>query len=50
MEIERDLLVSPPVEVLVIDGCGRICFKKRTVNLSQVFAGQNVGVKEIAPE
>jgi putative transposase len=28
--------------------CGRICFKKRKVNLSQVFAGQNVGVKQVA--
>ena len=25
----------------------RICFKKRKVNLSQVFAGQNVGVKQV---
>ena len=24
--------------------CGRICFKARKVNLSRVFAGQNVGV------
>ena len=24
--------------------CGRICFKGRKVNLSHVFAGQNVGV------
>ena len=28
--------------------CGRICFKKRKVNLSQVFAGQTVGVKQVA--
>jgi putative transposase len=28
--------------------CGRICFKKRKVNLSQVFAGQNVGVKQVS--
>jgi DNA-binding MarR family transcriptional regulator len=27
--------------------CGRICFKKRKVNLSQVFAGQVVGVKHV---
>lgn len=26
---------------------GRICFKKRQVNLSQVFAGQSVGVKQV---
>jgi putative transposase len=27
--------------------CGRICFKKRKVNLSLVFAGQRVGVKQV---
>ena len=28
--------------------CGRICFKKRKVNLSQVFAGQNVGIRQVS--
>jgi putative transposase len=28
--------------------CGRICFKRRKINLSQVFAGQNVGVTQVA--
>jgi len=27
--------------------CGRICFKGRKVNLSHVFAGQNVGVSQV---
>jgi putative transposase len=27
--------------------CGRICFKGRKVNLSHVFAGQNVGVTQV---
>jgi putative transposase len=27
--------------------CGRICFKRRKVNLSQVFAGQLVGVRQV---
>ena len=27
--------------------CGRICFKRRKVNLSQVFAGQQVGVRQV---
>jgi putative transposase len=27
--------------------CGRICFNARKVNLSQVFAGQNVGVTQV---
>ena len=28
--------------------CGRICFKCRKVNLSEVFAGQNVGITQVA--
>jgi putative transposase len=27
---------------------GRICFGRRKINLSTVFAGQNVGVKEVS--
>jgi putative transposase len=27
--------------------CGRICFRRRKVNLSQVFAGQSVGVRQV---
>jgi len=27
--------------------CGRICWKTRKINLSQVFAGQQVGVKQV---
>ena len=27
--------------------CGRICFKRRKVNLSHVFGGQNVGVPQV---
>jgi putative transposase len=27
--------------------CGRICYKSRKVNLSRVFAGQDVGVKQV---
>lgn len=30
----------------VVTTCGRICFKGRKVNLSQVFAGQQVGVRQ----
>ena len=30
----------------VVTHCGRICFKGRKVNLSQVFAGQQVGVRQ----
>jgi len=28
--------------------CGRICLGKRKINLSQVFAGQKVGIKEVS--
>ena len=27
--------------------CGRICIGKRKINLSQVFAGQTVGIREV---
>jgi hypothetical protein len=28
--------------------CGRICIGRRKVNLSTVFAGQNIGIKEVS--
>jgi putative transposase len=31
----------------VVTTCGRICFKRRKINLSQVFAGQAVGVRQV---
>lgn len=27
--------------------CGRICIGKRKINLSQVFAGQTLGIREV---
>jgi len=33
---------------ITVTTCGRICFERRKINLSQVFAGQNVGIKEVA--
>jgi putative transposase len=33
---------------ITVTRCGRICFGRRKINLSNVFAGQNVGVKEVA--
>jgi putative transposase len=33
---------------IAVTRCGRICFKRRKVNLSRVFAGQNVGVTQVA--
>ncbi len=32
---------------ILVTHCGRICFKGRKVNLSQVFAGQRVGVTQV---
>jgi putative transposase len=32
----------------VVTCCGRICYQRRKINLSQVFAGQTVGVKQTA--
>jgi putative transposase len=33
---------------ITVTTCGRICVGRRKINLSQVFAGQNVGIKEVA--
>ena len=33
---------------VTVTHCGRICIGKRKINLSQVFAGQNVGIKEVS--
>jgi putative transposase len=32
---------------VTVTRCGRICFGRRKINLSQVFAGQNVGVTQV---
>jgi putative transposase len=34
-------------QTIAVTHCGRICFKRRKVNLSRVFAGQNVGVTQV---
>jgi putative transposase len=33
---------------VTVTQCGRLCFGRRKINLSVVFAGQNVGVREVA--
>jgi putative transposase len=33
---------------VTVTHCGRICIGRRKVNLSYVFAGQNVGIKEVS--
>ena len=32
---------------VTVSNCGRICFKKKKINLSKVFGSQNVGIKEV---
>jgi len=34
-------------QTIAVTRCGRICFKGRKINLSHVFAGQNVGVTQV---
>ena len=34
-------------QTVTVTHCGRLCFQGRKVNLSQVFAGQNVGVTQV---
>jgi putative transposase len=33
---------------VTVTQCGRICLAKRKINFSTVFAGQNVGIKEVS--
>lgn len=33
-------------KAVTVTTCGRICFKRRKINLSTVFAGQTVGIKQ----
>jgi putative transposase len=33
---------------ITVTHCGRICFDSRKINLSHVFAGQNVGITQVA--
>jgi putative transposase len=35
---------------ITVTQCGRICFGRRKINLSNVFAGQNIGVKQVADQ
>jgi putative transposase len=34
-------------KAVTVTTCGRICFNRRKINLSQVFAGQMVGIKQL---
>ena len=33
---------------LTVTSCGRLCVGRRKINLSIVFAGQSVGIKEVS--
>ena len=33
---------------ITVTSCGRICIGRRKINLSYVFAGQRVGIKEVS--
>jgi putative transposase len=35
---------------ITVTCCGRICLGNRKINLSKVFAGQNVGIKEVSDD
>ena len=35
-------------QTIVVTRCGRICLGRRKINLSTVFAGQKVGIKEVS--
>ena len=39
---------SPTARTATVTRCGRICWKRRKINLSVVFAGQNVGVRQVS--
>jgi putative transposase len=34
-------------KTVIVTTCGRVCFNRRKINLSQVFAGQKVGIKQV---
>jgi putative transposase len=37
-------------KTVAVTTCGRICFNRQKINLSTVFAGQNVGIKQVSEE
>jgi len=52
--IARTSTVVPDIEypfhdrAATVTTCGRICFNRQKINLSQVFAGQTVGINRRA--
>ena len=43
-------LFEPLDWTATVTHCGRICYNRRNINLSQVFAGQRVGVKQVSEQ
>jgi 3-methyladenine DNA glycosylase Mpg len=37
-------------KTVTVTACGRICFNRQKSNLSTVFAGQKVGIKQVSEE
>jgi putative transposase len=35
-------------KTITVTTCGRICFNRRKINLSQVFAGQKIGITQVS--
>ena len=35
-------------KTVTVTQCGRVCFGRQKIHLSTVFAGQNVGIKQVA--
>jgi putative transposase len=33
-----------------VTSCGRICFNRQKINLSTIFAGQSVGIKQVSDD
>jgi hypothetical protein len=48
--VESVFVIPAPFHdrTVAVTMCGRVCFGSRKINLSTVFAGQNVAVKEVA--
>ena len=48
MEKSQRFALTRALPTITVTQCGRICFGRRKINLSTVFVGQNVGVKEVS--
>jgi putative transposase len=35
-------------KTVTVTTCGRICFNRQRINLSVIFAGQRVGIKQVS--